>query len=232
MSALSPVRARASASGWSHLLWVLAAAILGFVIAAVFAGQLHLERSLYLGVYAILVNAFLYGYIRWSGIEVGRLLRYHWQWGLIAAALAGTFVVINVWSQPASPSPQGGELVFDLLWLGVVYGTVDALLLSVLPILATWRAFSALGWTKTWPEKVMVGILAMVASLLVTAAYHLGYTEFQGPQVVSPLIGNGVMSLAYLLTMNPLGAVLSHIAMHVAAVLHGISTTIQLPPHY
>jgi hypothetical protein len=60
----------------------------------------------------------------------------------------------------------------------------------------------------------------------------LGYTEFQGPQVVSPLIGNGVMSLAYLLTMNPLGAVLSHIAMHIAAVLHGISTTIQLPPHY
>lgn len=232
MSALSPVRARVDTSWWGHLLWVLAAAILGFVIAAVFAGQLHLERSLYLVVYAVFVSAFLYGYVRWSGIEVGRLLRYHWQWGLVAAVLAGAFVVINVQSQPASPSPQGAELVFDLLWLGVVYGTVDALLLSVLPILATWRAFSALGWTETWPGKVLVGILAMAASLLVTAAYHLGYTEFQGPQVVSPLIGNGVMSLAYLLTMNPLGAVLSHIAMHIAAVLHGISTTIQLPPHY
>ncbi len=57
--------------------------------------------------------------------------------GLIAAVLAGAFVVANVWSQPASPMPQGLELVFDLLWLGVVYGTVDALLLNVFPVLAT-----------------------------------------------------------------------------------------------
>jgi hypothetical protein len=122
--------------------------------------------------------------------------------------------------------------VFDLLWLGVVYGTVDALLLNVFPVLATWRAFSALGWTETWPGKLIAGIAAMGASLCVTAAYHLGYTEFQGPQVACPLIGNGVLSLAYLLTMNPLSAVLGHIAMHIAAVLHGISTTVQLPPHY
>jgi hypothetical protein len=89
-----------------------------------------------------------------------------------------------------------------------------------------------LGWTKQWYGKVLVGIVALAASMLVTAAYHLGYPEFQGPQVVFPLIGNSVMSLAYLLTMNPLGAILSHIAMHIAAVLHGINTTFQLPPHY
>ncbi len=89
-----------------------------------------------------------------------------------------------------------------------------------------------LGWTEHWYGKVLVGIAALAASLLVTAAYHLGYPEIQGPQVVYPLIGNGVMSLSYLLTMNPLSAVLSHIAMHVAVVLHGINTTLQLPPHY
>jgi hypothetical protein len=89
-----------------------------------------------------------------------------------------------------------------------------------------------LGWTKQWYGKVLVGIVAEAASMLVTALYHLGYPEFQGPQVVFPLIGNSVMSLAYLLTMNPLGAILSHIAMHIAAVLHGINTTFQLPPHY
>jgi hypothetical protein len=214
------------------LLWVLAAGMLGFVIAAVFAGQLHLARSLYLVVYVVFVSAFLYSYIRWSGINVAGWFRHHWLWGVIAAILAGAFVVVNVWSQPASPSPQGWELVFDLLWLGVVYGTADALLLSVLPVLATWQALSMLGWTKQWYGKVLVGIVAEAASMLVTALYHLGYPEFQGPQVVFPLIGNSVMSLAYLLTMNPLGAILSHIAMHIAAVLHGINTTFQLPPHY
>ena len=31
---------------------------------------------------------------------------------------------------------------------------------------------------------------------------------------------------------NPLTAILSHIAMHVAGVLHGPASVIQLPPHY
>jgi len=31
---------------------------------------------------------------------------------------------------------------------------------------------------------------------------------------------------------NPFAAVLSHVAMHTAGVLHGMETTVQLPPHY
>jgi len=50
--------------------------------------------------------------------------------------------------------------------------------------------------------------------------------------LIGPLIGNGVMSLATLLTINPIAAVGAHIAMHIAAVLHGIDTAVQLPPHY
>jgi hypothetical protein len=81
MRALSPARARASTSSWGHLLWVLAAAMLGFVIAAVFAGQLHLARSLYLVVYVVFVSAFLSSYIHWSGINVAGWVRHHWLWG-------------------------------------------------------------------------------------------------------------------------------------------------------
>lgn len=36
---------------------------------------------------------------------------------------------------------------------------------------------------------------------------------------------------AYLLARSPIAAVGGHVVMHVAAVLHGIDTTIQLPPH-
>lgn len=52
-----------------------------------------------------------------------------------------------------------------------------------------------------------------------------------GKQVLAPVFGNGVMSLGYLVTGNPLAAVLSHIAMHIAGVLHGPASTMQLPPH-
>ena len=233
MSVLSTASARLSTSWWGHLLWVLAAAVLGFAVAAIFAGLLHLPRSLYLVVYVVFVSAFLYGYIRWSEINVKGLFRYHWLWGIIAAAVVSPLIVIfGVLPQPASSAPQGLELVFDLLWLGVVYGTVDALLLSVLPVLAIWQAFSTLGWTKSWYGKLLVGIAALVASMLVTAAYHLGYPEYRGPSLAGPVFGNIAFTLAYLLTMNPIGAIIRHIAMHMAAVLHGISTTVQLPPHY
>ncbi|WP_166179205.1 hypothetical protein [Rubrobacter tropicus] len=50
--------------------------------------------------------------------------------------------------------------------------------------------------------------------------------------MASPLIGNGIMTLGYLLTFNPLTAIGAHAALHVASVLHGVDTTVTLPPHY
>jgi hypothetical protein len=114
----------------------------------------------------------------------------------------------------------------------VIYGLMDALLLSVLPVLATWQAFTVLEWTLTWPGKILVGALAILASLLVTIAYHLGYPEYHGKGLFGPVIGNTTMTLGYLLTTNPIAAMLSHVAMHIAGVLHGPASVIQLPPHY
>ena len=94
-----------------------------------------------------------------------------------------------------------------------------------------WQAFSQTGWIAAWPGKLAVGVLALLASLWVTFAYHWGYPEYRGKQVMAPLIGNGIMSLGYLLTINPISAVGSHIAMHIAGVLHGPESTMQLPPH-
>jgi len=66
----------------------------------------------------------------------------------------------------------------------------------------------------------------------VTATYHLGYPEFRGPAVIQPLIGNVLLTLGFLLTGSPLAAIIGHVIMHAAAVLHGMETTVQLPPHY
>jgi hypothetical protein len=68
--------------------------------------------------------------------------------------------------------------------------------------------------------------------LLVTAAYHLGYVEFRDGDVGSPLFGGSLTILGYLITANPLTAVLTHIVLHVVSVWHGIDSTVTLPPHY
>jgi hypothetical protein len=218
---------------WGYLLWIPAAALLGFAIAEIFAGLLHLPRSVYLIPYVALVSLTFYAFLRWSGLSLMELFRHNWVWGVVGAVLVGAFVVRNVFSQPTSARAEGLPLAFDLLWSGVVYGLIDALLLSVLPVLATWQAFSILGWTTNWPGKIAVGAIAFVASLFVAICYHLGYPEYrmQGG-IVGPTIGNGVMTLGYLLTNNPIAAIFSHIAMHVAGVLRGPASVMQLPPHY
>lgn len=215
-----------------HIAWIAAAALLGYTISAIFAGVFRLPRNIYLIPYVGLASLFFYGYMRWSGVSIIDLLRQNLGWGLLGAVLLALFTVRNVLSQPASPRPEGLRLVFDIAWSGVVYGLIDALLLSVLPVLATWSAFSSAGVTATGPGKLLAGALAVLASLLVTSAYHLGYPEYRGQGLFGPVIGNGVMTLGYILTNNPIASVISHIAMHIAGVLQGATTVVQLPPHY
>ena len=41
-------------------------------------------------------------------------------------------------------------------------------------------------------------------------------------------VGNAIITSSYLLTGSPLAAILSHVAMHVAAVLHGMETRMDI----
>jgi len=215
--------------GAGQLGWIAGAAMLGLGLSGVFSGLLHLSRDVFLFPYLLGAAGFLEAYRRQARVDVRKVLRARRAAGLAGAVVVGAFVVWSVLRQPPSPRPEA--LGLHLLWLGVAYGLADGLLLSVLPVAATWRAMSVPGQTVPRGGWFGAGILALAASLIVTAAYHLGYTEFQNASLKGPLIGCGVMSVAYILTRNPLSPLLSHIAMHVAAVLHGLDSTVQLPPH-
>ena len=214
------------------MLWILYASVLGFTVSAIFAGLLKLPRNIYLLIYIPLVAALFTFFIISNKINVSVLLLHNWYWGLIGAVIAGALVINNVFSQPSSKRSAGPELVVDIVWPGLTYGLIDALLLSVLPILAVKLTLTDPCWTDSWYGKIGIGIIGMMASFVVTTAYHLGYPEFRGKKVIWPNIGNGLLSLAFILTMNPLAAILPHMAMHVAAMIHGKNTTGQVPPHY
>ena len=217
---------------WLYLIWVLAATLLGFALTAVFSGWMQLSRRIFLVLYLVSTGAFLFAFARWSRVDLGSLITQNWTWGVVAGVIAAALLVINVRSQADSQQLTGGALFFDLTWLGLVYGLVDALFLNVMPVLATWEAFSQLGWTESWISVIAASVLALLASLLVTAGYHLGYPEFRNSTLGLVLMGNSLITLAYILPGNPLGAMISHAVMHIAAVNQGPETTIQLPPHY
>lgn len=216
---------------WLAIGWVIAASLLGFGISAIFSGWLKFSRRIFLIPYVVLTSVFLYSFVVWSEIDIGTLIAENWIAGVIAGVLIGVFLVRNVRSQPASRQSSGGELVLDLAWLGLVYGLIDALFLNVMPVLAVGYGFAEIGWPTSIPGRIAVGVLALAASLLVTLTYHLGYPEFRNRKVGLVLIGNTLITLAYLLSTNPLGALISHTMMHLAAVFQGPETTIQLPPH-
>jgi hypothetical protein len=217
---------------YAYLLWTLAAAVLSFSIAMVFAGRLRLPRAIYLIPYVGLVSVFFFLYIRWSGLNIISFLRHNWYWGLLGAVIVGFFMVRNILEQPASEHAQGIRLAVDIVWLGFVYGAVDGLLLSVFPIITTRAAFATLGWTAHWYGKIGVGALGLVASFVTILIYHLGYPECQSKVVFEIGGGQSLVTATYLLANNPFSAVVSHVAMHIAGVLRGPESVMQLPPHY
>jgi hypothetical protein len=210
--------------------WVAAAALLGFAIPAVFSSGLRWERTFFLIPYVIFVLAFLALFFRWNGFSSREFTR-HWLLGAIGAAAVGYFVVQNVYSQPASAAPAGAQLYWAMLWFGIVYGVVDALFLNVLPVLA-FQGPRFHDSDPGWRRRVGAGLLGMLASISIAAAYHLGFAEFRDASLVYPLIGNAIITVGYVVTRSPLAAIGAHAAMHVASVLHGMETVLQLPPHY
>ena len=215
-----------------NVLWIFAASLVGFALSSIFAGWLKLERDVYLLFYVPLAGALFAAFVVLNDINLDVILFHNWYWGLAGAVIASIFVIKNVLSQPSSARHKGLALWSDIFWPGFSYGLIDSLLLSVLPVLSVQLAFGDSVMNSGFPGKAGFILLALFASIVVTVIYHLGYPEFRGKKVIWPVIGNGVLSLAYLLTMNPLAAILPHIGMHITAMIHGRETTGQVPPHY
>lgn len=213
-------------------VWIIAASAWGFGISAIFSALFKLQRRLFLIPYIILTSVFLYGFVRLNSIDLSTLIEQNLLWGIVAGVIIGGFLVFNVRSQPSTRNSSGGELLIDLSWLGLAYGIIDALFLNIIPVLAVGAGLSQIGWTSSWLGRIGVAVIALFASLWVTLAYHVGYKEFRNRSVGLVLVGNALITFAFLVSGNPVGAVISHAVMHIAAVIQGPETTIQLPPHY
>lgn len=214
------------------ILWLIGVSLIGFGISAVFSGWLRLSRRLFLMPYIAVSILVLFLFFYKNPLVNTDFWFHNWYWGLVAVILAGAFLVKNVLSQPYSQTSKGLPLYFDMIWFGFTYGIIDGLLLNVMPVIAIMNIFSEGKLLGNIQGQILFGVLALAASLVVTLFYHLGYTEFRNKSVLLVLLGNTIITLTFILSGNPLAAILTHTIMHVAAVFRGPETTIQLPPHY
>jgi hypothetical protein len=212
-------------------VWTLLAGATGLGASFAFSGVLRLQPFRFVLAWAVLAGIFLAIYARLERISFRTQIERRWRSGLVVGLLLGALLIRQVLAQEAGPRPEGLSLAGTLVWFGLLYGVVDAMMLSVVPVLSLYgaRTARALG---TGGSRLRWALVALAGSALAAALYHLGFAEFQGGRLLYPVIGNLVITLGYLLSGSPLAAILAHVMMHGAAVLHGMATTMQLPPHY
>jgi hypothetical protein len=225
--AVPPSHATVSRSARRQLVtWYAAGAAVGFAIPLVGADLLELHHDLFLLVYFTVAGTFLASFAAHTDIGWRAWLRARMWWSLGAGAVAAFAVVRKVVSEASMPHPSGGFFWFELAWRGVLYGTMDALLLFAFPATV---AFMLLRDGERRRRLRFAG-LALLLSMGITATYHLGYPQFRGTDLAQPEIGAAIAWVPTALTGNPLGAVLVHDAYHVAANVHTYRSEIYLPP--
>jgi len=210
--------------GW---VWVLGFGVIGLAVSTLFSGVLALRRGTVVLGYLLVAAPAMLAFLR-RFPSAARALTRNRRRGIVGGLVLGAVLALTVLRQPASEVPSGSHLVFALLWLGLVYGVLDATLLTVLPALAVDVDFKRVARSG----RLGRAATAMAASLWVTATYHVGYPEFRGLRLVDPIVGNAIITAGYLLTGSAVTPLIGHVVMHGAAVLHGQETAAQLPPHY
>jgi hypothetical protein len=212
-----------------QLGWFAAGAAVAFAIPFIFSSVLDLRSDFYYGVYFAAVLAFLAAYVRSTSFDLRRFFTTNWKWSLVIGVLAAIAVSTAVLQREDSTDrPDGLYFAFTIGWRGVAYGLVDALLLSAFPAAVAW---SLLGQRiQTASGKALFAGGALALTLIITAAYHLGYEQYREDGVSAPETGNTIISVPTLLTANPLGSLIAHASMHVTADIHAYETETYLPP--
>lgn len=211
-----------------QLGWFAAISAIAFAVPFVGTSVMDLNHDVYLIFYVGAILGALAAYARSTQLDVRSHFTRHLGLTAVLSVLISAFLVVNVLSEESTPRPDGLFFVFELIWRGAIYGSVDALLLSALPCLVAYRLFreDLAGAAR----KAGFTLTALLLIVTITAIYHLGYEQYRDDGVKAPEIGNVIMSVPMIATLNPLGSMVAHSCMHVTAVAHEYETEVRLPP--
>ena len=190
--------------------------------------MLELQHDLYLGVYFAFAIGLVGVYVRSNEIDVRVVVKRNWRWGVLLGVVVGVALVRNVFSETETARPDGFYFAFEIVWRGLTYGAVDALLLTVFPCLVVYQALR--GPLGSWRRRIGYFAASLALVVTITASYHLGYDHYRESGVRAPETGNVLDLDADASTANPIGSVADHAAMHVAAVIHEYEDDTRLPP--
>jgi hypothetical protein len=201
-----------------------------FLLPFLFTDLIDLHHDLYYLVYFSGVLAVLAAYVRLNDVDVRGAMTRNWKLSTAVGLGSAAFVVWSVLAKlDSTPHPSGAYFAFEIAWRGAAYGLVDALLLSAFPGLVAWELMKQ--DIAGWGRRAAYGGLTMALVVIITATYHAGYRDLRNVGGISkPEIGNTIISLPVVASANPVGSLVAHTSMHLAAVTHSYETRDRLPP--
>jgi hypothetical protein len=213
-----------------QLTWFAAVTLLSFLVPAVFSSLLELQHDAYLLIYFTAVLGALGAYAGACHVDWAAQFRARWRLSLVLGAAAAAFVVWSVLARlDSTPHPSGPYIAFEIAWRGAVYGIVDALLLSAFPGFVAFNLMQ--GKVAGAARRVLYGALTLALVIVITAVYHFGYKDLRsGKGIGQPVFGNTIISVPVIASANPVGSVIAHTSMHLAAVTHAYESKDRLPP--
>lgn len=200
------------------MLWLGAGAVLFFLVPWMGTDRLGLQPDLYYLIYFTVAVLFFAAFLTTHAAELRPLWTGHLWQSLVIGALVGAGLAVGIFSQAATPHEAGWRYGFEIAWRGLIYGSIDALTLFVFPAAVAYLVMH--GKRQGLKRHSAFAGLALALSLLVTTTYHLGYSEYRGELLRYPEIGAIAANIPTALTGNPIGAVATHVTMHVSSVVH------------
>jgi hypothetical protein len=225
------VAAHAPAAASMHVLWLAAGLALSFLVPYVLTDRLATPRDLYYAIYSTFAFGLFAAWAHFTGQSLRALFRHRLLLALVLGLAFAVVMAAVALGESSGPRPDAFALTGAVLWRGIVYGFADGILLSSFPILVVFAAFVTSRLRRRLLGTLAIGLVALVASMGMTAAYHAGYSDFRSEKLRKPVAGDVLWSVPTLVTLNPIGAPIAHAGLHVTAVVHDYDTDLFLPPH-
>jgi hypothetical protein len=140
-----------------HLIWIAFGALVGFGASLIFGDLLTLPLDMYYLIYFAIVLAFFTVYARKTHLKLKEWFSRRAIWGILLGLIFGVLMMQNVLSRPGTERYTGAYLAWLVFWRGLVYGTIDGLLLTAFPWIVTWRACNV--EEKPLAKKIAAGLL-------------------------------------------------------------------------
>lgn len=211
----------------THLLWYCDGLVGFFLVSWVCTTLLHVDNDFYYAVFIWSALTFLYKYVQLTNTDVIGAVVTRWRSSLFFGALATIYLVANVWHHSPTAHPEGVELAFELIWRGLAYGSVSALVLTGFPMAV---AYGVVGG-RVGGRVRRIGFAALTLALIwaMSLTYHRGFQQFEDDPVTPQLISTSV-SLPAVLTANPIGSIAAHTAFNIAATYRTFESDVLVPP--